>query len=64
MEREDPILIKADVPLELVAGDPDKGIGYFGVGWSDLSTLRKYYLTLSLRKINKYRKKTHALGGI
>ncbi|MEM2185286.1 MAG: hypothetical protein QXS74_09705 [Nitrososphaeria archaeon] len=43
------ILWELGVPLELVAGQiiGNEGYCWFGVGWSDLNTLRKHYLALS-----------------
>ncbi|MEM2260731.1 MAG: hypothetical protein QXY65_06660 [Candidatus Methanomethylicaceae archaeon] len=48
------ILWQLGVPLELVAGQIIGNEGYclFGVGWSDLNTLRKHYLSLSSRIIS------------
>ncbi len=43
------LLWERGVPMELIAGDAEAGIGVFGVGWTDLSTLKKFYFTLSMR---------------
>ncbi len=43
----------AEVSLELIAGDGDAGIGLMGVGWIDVDTLKRYYLTFSIAKVNK-----------
>ena len=53
------LLIDADVPLEMVAGD--KPFGIMGVGWEDLSTLKKYYLAFRKSKIEENRNKTRTL---
>jgi hypothetical protein len=45
----------------LVAEDAEKGIDYFGLGWTDSSTLRRYYLTLSEKKVKTYREKASAI---
>lgn len=49
------ILWELGVPLELVAGQivGNEGYCWFGVGWSDLNTLRKHYLALSSRIQNE-----------
>lgn len=49
------ILWQLGVPLELVAGQVVGNEGYclFGVGWNDLNTLRKHYLSLSSRIMNE-----------
>lgn len=49
------LLIDQDIPLEMVAGD--KPYGIMGVGWEDLSTLKKYYLAFTKRKIREARMK-------
>ena len=49
------LLIDADVPLEMVAGD--KPYGIMGRGWEDLSTLKKYYLAFRKRKVRENRMK-------
>ncbi len=47
------LLIDADVPLEMVAGD--KPFGIMGVGWEDLTTLKKYYLAFRREKVREAR---------
>ena len=54
------LLIDADVPLEMVAGD--KPFGIMGVGWEDLSTLKKYYLAFRKSKIEENRNKARTLS--
>jgi len=54
------LLIDADVPLEMVAGD--KPFGIMGVGWEDLSTLKKYYLAFRKAKIEENRQKAQKLN--
>ena len=54
------LLIDADVPLEMVAGD--KPFGIMGVGWEDLSTLKKYYLAFRKSKIEENRQKAKQLN--
>lgn len=49
------LLIDADVPLEMVAGD--KPFGIMGVGWEDLTTLKKYYLAFRKSKVEENRQK-------
>jgi len=49
------LLIDQDVPLEMVAGD--KPFGIMGVGWEDLSTLKKCYLAFRKRKVREARMK-------
>lgn len=49
------LLIDADIPLEMVAGD--KPFGIMGVGWEDLATLKKYYLAFRKSKIMEARMK-------
>jgi hypothetical protein len=39
----------ADIPLEIVAGDAPQGM--VGVGWEDLTTLKKFYLAFSKKKL-------------
>lgn len=43
------LLWERGVPMELIAGDSEAGFGLCGVGWTDLSTLKKFYFTLSMR---------------
>ena len=40
---------EADIALEIVAGDAPHGI--VGVGWEDLTTLKKFYLAFSKKKL-------------
>ena len=54
------LLIDADVPLEMVAGD--RPFGIFGVGWTDISTLKKYYLAFRKAKIDENRNKVRTLS--
>lgn len=54
------LLIDADVPLEMVAGD--KPYGIMGRGWEDLSTLKKYYLAFRKAKIEENRNKARAMN--
>ena len=54
------LLIDADVPLEMVAGD--KPFGIMGVGWEDLSTLKKYYLAFRKTKVEENRQKAKQLN--
>lgn len=54
------LLIDADVPLEMVAGD--KPFGIMGVGWEDLTTLKKYYLAFRKAKIEENRQKAQKLN--
>lgn len=54
------LLIDADVPLEMVAGD--KPFGIMGRGWEDLSTLKKYYLAFRKAKIEENRQKARQLN--
>lgn len=54
------LLIDADVPLEMVAGD--KPFALMGVGWEDLSTLKKYYLAFRKAKIEENRQKAQKLN--
>lgn len=54
------LLIDADVPLEMVAGD--KPFGIMGRGWEDLSTLKKYYLAFRKSKIEENRQKAKQLN--
>lgn len=54
------LLIDADVPLEMVAGD--KPYGIMGVGWEDLSTLKKYYLAFTKSKVEENRQKAKSLN--
>jgi len=54
------LLIDADVPLEMVAGD--KPFALMGVGWEDLSTLKKYYLAFRKTKIEENRQKAQKLN--
>lgn len=42
---------EADIPLEIVAGDVPHGI--VGVGWEDLTTLKKFYLAFSKSKLQE-----------
>jgi integrase len=53
------LLIDADVPLEMVAGDGHFGI--MGVGWDNLDTLRKYYLAFRKSKIIEARIKARGV---
>jgi hypothetical protein len=39
----------ADIPLEIVAGDAPHGL--VGVGWEDLTTLKKFYLAYSRKTV-------------
>jgi integrase len=43
------LLAERGVPLEYIAGDAEGGRAYVGVGWTDLTTLKRHYLTLSER---------------
>ena len=54
------LLIERGVPLEMVAGDAPHGL--FGVGWEDLSTLKKYYLAFTKGKVQEYRQKAKQLN--
>jgi len=54
------LLIDRDVPLEMVAGD--KPFGIMGVGWEDLTTLKKYYLAFRKAKIEENRNKARTLN--
>ena len=54
------LLIDADVPLEMVAGD--KPFGIMGVGWEDLTTLKKYYLAFRKAKIEENLQKAQKLN--
>jgi len=54
------LLRKAGVPLEVVAGDPPHGI--VGVGWEDLTTLKKFYVTFAQEEILKAKQKARQLA--
>jgi integrase len=49
------LLNNKGIPLELVAGD--KPFGVMGVGWEDLTTLKKYYLAFTKSKVKENREK-------
>lgn len=53
------LLKKAKVPLEIVAGDPPHGI--VGVGWEDLTTLKKFYVTFADEEIQEAIQKARQL---
>jgi hypothetical protein len=53
------LLKKARVPLEIVAGDPPHGI--VGVGWEDLTTLKKFYVTFAEEEIEEAKRKARQL---
>lgn len=50
-----------DIPLEIVAGDPPHGL--MGVGWEDLTTLKKFYLSISLRRLAVMKEKAYQVWG-
>lgn len=46
------LLWEAKIPLEIVAGEylgQGRGVGLVGRGWLDINTIKKYYLTLTVR---------------
>jgi len=47
------LLVKAGVPMQLVAGKPESA--FFGVGWEDLSTLYKFYVSLSAWSLQEFK---------
>jgi len=53
------LLRYAGVPLELVAGDPPHGL--VGVGWEDLTTLKKFYVSFAQDEILKAKMKAQQL---
>jgi hypothetical protein len=54
------ILWEADIPSEIIAGDARAHEGYVGVGWTDMTTLKEYYLSIAKSKLDEYRVKARA----
>lgn len=53
------LLAHLGVPLEIVSGDHPKGL--VGVGWLDISTLKKFYITFAGEKLREARDKARML---
>ena len=54
------LLRSKDIKLEIVAGDAPHGI--VGVGWEDLSTLKKFYIAFAQEDIQKTKEKARELA--
>lgn len=56
------LLWEQGIPLELVIGDADAHIGFFGVGWKDVTTARRFYLSMAKQKLLENRAKAKSVN--